>query len=243
VIALFVGLLGMPSLSRLPLQLFPDINRPEISIQCTWRTASPEEVESELLEPLANVLQGLPGVEEIEGNATPGASEINLRFALGTDMKNALVEVIGRLNRLRPLRATAPLQLAHIIPISRGGGASPDNLMLLCANCHFTMDRQPREIELVTFLAEVLSRHPDYTDRTEVLLGRPDRLLAGFRRLRHNAFQCPNVVCDRSQQNDAVAVLDKFSTWSPSLDAQSLEDVLTGKQEGAETGAVSGQMQ
>lgn len=75
--------------------------------------------------------------------------------------------------------ATTPLQLAHIIPISRGGETSADNLMLLCANCHLTMDRQPREIEFVTFLAEVLSHHPDYTDvRTEVLLGRPDRLQA-----------------------------------------------------------------
>ena len=99
VIALFIGLLGTLGLSRLPLQLFPDINRPEISIQCQWRTASPEEVESELLEPLENVLQGMPGVEEIEGNANAGAAQINLRFALGTDMKNALVEVIGRLNR------------------------------------------------------------------------------------------------------------------------------------------------
>jgi len=103
VIALAIGLLGLLSLGRLPLQLFPDINRPEISIQCAWRTASPEEVESELLEPLENVLQGMPGVEEVEGNANPGAAQVNLRFAVGTDMKNALVEVIGRLNRLKPL--------------------------------------------------------------------------------------------------------------------------------------------
>ena len=34
VIALAIGLLGLLSLGRLPLQLFPDINRPEISIQC-----------------------------------------------------------------------------------------------------------------------------------------------------------------------------------------------------------------
>ena len=76
---------------------------PQLSIQTGWRTASPEEVESELLEPLENVMQGLPGVEEIEGNAFAGGANINLRFALGTDMKNALVEVIGRLNRLPPL--------------------------------------------------------------------------------------------------------------------------------------------
>jgi multidrug efflux pump subunit AcrB len=103
VIAIFVGLLGMLSLSRLPLQLFPDVNRPELSIQMGWRTASPEEVESELLEPLENVMQGLAGVEEIEGNAIAENASLNLRFALGTDMKNALVEVIGRLDRLPPL--------------------------------------------------------------------------------------------------------------------------------------------
>ncbi|HYL71869.1 MAG TPA: efflux RND transporter permease subunit, partial [Candidatus Dormibacteraeota bacterium] len=103
VIAVFVGLLGLLSLGRLPLQLFPDINKPELSIQTGWRTASPEEVESELLEPLENVMQGLPGVEEIEGNAAAGNASLNLRFALGSDMKNALVEVIGRINRLPPL--------------------------------------------------------------------------------------------------------------------------------------------
>jgi multidrug efflux pump subunit AcrB len=103
VIALFIGLVGLLSLSRLPLQLFPDINKPELTIQTDWRTASPEEVESELLEPLENVMQGMPGIEEIEGNAVAEGARLNLRFALGTDMKNALVEVIGRLNRLRPL--------------------------------------------------------------------------------------------------------------------------------------------
>jgi len=103
VTAVFLGLLGLLSLTRLPLQLFPEINKPELTIQTGWRTASPEEVESELLEPLENVMQGMPGVEEIEGNAFPERANLNLRFALGTDMKNALVEVVGRLNRLPPL--------------------------------------------------------------------------------------------------------------------------------------------
>jgi multidrug efflux pump subunit AcrB len=103
VIAVFIGLVGLLSLTRLPLQLFPDISKPELTIQTGWRTASPEEVESELLEPLENVMQGMPGIEEIEGNAIAEGATLKLRFALGTDMKNALVEVIGRLNRLRPL--------------------------------------------------------------------------------------------------------------------------------------------
>ncbi|MGH8314643.1 MAG: efflux RND transporter permease subunit, partial [Steroidobacterales bacterium] len=103
VLAILIGLLGVLSVSRLPLQLFPDINAPQISIQAGWRTASPEEVESAILEPLESVLQGLSGVEEVEGNAGSGFAFVNLTFAIGTDMKNALVEVIGRLNRLPPL--------------------------------------------------------------------------------------------------------------------------------------------
>src|SRR6516165_7497654 len=103
VLAVFVGLVGLLSLSRLPLQLFPDVNRPQLTVRMNWRTASPEEVESELLEPLENVMQGMAGVEEIEGNAAAESAQLNLRFAIGTDMKNALVEVIGRINRLPPL--------------------------------------------------------------------------------------------------------------------------------------------
>src|ERR1700729_4436478 len=87
VVAIFVVLLGLLSLAHLPLQLFPDIKRPELQIQTGWRTASPEEVESELLEPLENVMQGLPGVAEIEGNASVGGAKLNLRFAPRTGMK------------------------------------------------------------------------------------------------------------------------------------------------------------
>jgi multidrug efflux pump subunit AcrB len=52
---------------------------------------------------METVLQGLPGLEEMEGNAGQGGSFVNLTFAVGTDMGAMLVEVIGRLNRMPPL--------------------------------------------------------------------------------------------------------------------------------------------
>ena len=52
--------------------------------------SSPEEVESELLEPQEQVLQGLAGLEELDGNAGPGGSFINLTFAIGTDMNSPM---------------------------------------------------------------------------------------------------------------------------------------------------------
>jgi len=103
VTVLLVALFGTLSLLELPLQLFPDIERPTIGITTNWRGASPEESEAELLEPQERVLQGLSGVEEITGNANTGGTDITLTFAIGTDMKAALVDVIGRMSRLPPL--------------------------------------------------------------------------------------------------------------------------------------------
>lgn len=103
VVVALVCLFGLASLSSLPLQLFPDIERPQLSIQTGWRAASPQEVESELLEPQEAVLQGIPGLEQMDGNANAGGSFINLTFAVGTDMRAMLVEVLGRLNRVPPL--------------------------------------------------------------------------------------------------------------------------------------------
>ncbi|BDU17382.1 efflux RND transporter permease subunit [Lysobacter auxotrophicus] len=102
---------GVLSLLKLPLQLFPDIERPQMSIQTGWRAASPQEMESEIVEPIEAVMQGLPGLEEIESNINAGNSFINLTFAVGSDMDAMLVEVLSRMNRLQPLPrdATPPV--------------------------------------------------------------------------------------------------------------------------------------
>ena len=117
-------LFGWLSLRQLPLQLFPDIDRPTISIFTNWRGASPEEVEAELLEPQEQVLQGLPGIIEVTGNANNGGSDIQLVFAIGTDMKSALVDVIGRMSRLPPM----PQEVDRPVVQLGGGGDANANL-------------------------------------------------------------------------------------------------------------------
>ncbi len=100
-------LFGLFALYSLPIQLFPDIDRPQIGIETDWRAETPREVESQLVEPEEEVLQGIPGLQQMDGFANSGSGYIQLTFALGTDMKNTLVDVIGRLNRLPPLPADA----------------------------------------------------------------------------------------------------------------------------------------
>lgn len=125
VTVLLVCLFGTLSLLKLPLQLFPDIERPTIGIFTNWRGASPEEAEAELLEPQERVLQGLAGVEEITGNANSGGTEVILTFAIGTDMKAALVDVIGRMSRLPPLPRDAD---RPVVQLGGQGGDANQNL-------------------------------------------------------------------------------------------------------------------
>jgi len=109
-------LFGVFALTTLPIQLFPEIERPQIGIQTGWRTATPREVEAQIVEPQEEVLQGISGLEEMNAFVGSGGSYINLTFAIGTDMRNTLVDVIGRLNRIPSLPADSErpfVQLAN----------------------------------------------------------------------------------------------------------------------------------
>ncbi len=96
-LALIFGVIG---LSRLPVQLTPEIVEPEIQITTNWRAAAPEEVEAEIIEPQEDVLRGLPGLVEIQAQAQRGRGQITLTFVVGTSKERALLEVMNRLNRV-----------------------------------------------------------------------------------------------------------------------------------------------
>jgi multidrug efflux pump subunit AcrB len=104
---IFIVLIGFVSLFKLPVQLFPDIERPQITIQTNWRSASPLEVESEIIEPQEQILRGIPGLVSLSANANRGNAFINLQFGVDTDMEQTLIEVISRMTRLPPMPADA----------------------------------------------------------------------------------------------------------------------------------------
>ncbi len=104
---IFIVFLGVISLYKLPVQLFPDIERPRISIQTNWRSASPQEVESEIVEPQEQILRGIPGLSSLNAFVNRGNAFINLEFGVDTNMEQTLIEVISRMTRLPPLPADA----------------------------------------------------------------------------------------------------------------------------------------
>lgn len=107
VVAAIVLLLGVLSVFSLPAQLLPQIQKPVISVINSWPGASPAEMESEIIVPVEEVLQGTPGMTEMVSYNMPNFGFMQLEFAIETDMTRALIDIISRLNRLRPLPQNA----------------------------------------------------------------------------------------------------------------------------------------
>ncbi|WP_300529883.1 efflux RND transporter permease subunit [Maricaulis sp.] len=106
--AVFVGialivLMGLVAFTRLPIQLFPDTERPQVNISTFWRSASPQEMESEIIEPQEQALAGLPGLEEMRVFVGEGSAFINLTFSIETDMTQTAIEIGNRLSQVPPL--------------------------------------------------------------------------------------------------------------------------------------------
>ncbi len=123
-----VMLFGLYSLSKLPIQLFPEIERPQLSISTSWRAASPQEIESDILEPQEEVLQGLTGLQDIVAEVNQGWCNISLTFGLETNMQETLIDVISRLNRVPPLPADAD---PPVVQLGGGGFGGDTNRMLI----------------------------------------------------------------------------------------------------------------
>ncbi len=107
IVTLMVIILGIASLVSIPAQLLPNIEKPVITIISNWPGASPAETESELTVPIEEVLAGTPGMTNMLAWSMSDFAFMQLEFALETDMTRALIDVISRLNRLRPLPSNA----------------------------------------------------------------------------------------------------------------------------------------
>jgi len=100
-----VGLLvlGWMSLTRLPLEFLPAFSSSSISVSVTYLSASPDEVERDVLQPLEDSLGTINGIETMSASAQASNGSVRLTFVDGTDMDLAAVEVRDRIDRARHL--------------------------------------------------------------------------------------------------------------------------------------------
>ncbi len=97
---ILILLFGLIGLNKLPVQLTPDVETPEITVSTTWGGATPYEIEKEIIEIQEEALKGIQGLTKMESSSYNSYGEITLSFALETDLDNALLRVSNKLNEV-----------------------------------------------------------------------------------------------------------------------------------------------
>ena len=127
VIVALVMVFGLMSVFKLPIQLTPDIEQPQITISTGWRSAAPAEMESVIIEPIENVVKNTQGVTKVTTNIRRGFGNITLTFDVGADMQRAMLDVINNLNQAPPL----PLDAIEPVVSAGGGRGGPNTASLM----------------------------------------------------------------------------------------------------------------
>jgi len=127
VIVILVMVFGLMSVFKLPIQLTPDIEQPQINISTGWPSAAPSEMESVIIEPIENVVKNTQGVTKVTTNIQRGFGNITLTFDVGADMQKAMLDVINNLNQAPPI----PLDAMDPIVSAGGGRGGPNTASLM----------------------------------------------------------------------------------------------------------------
>ncbi len=84
VLCLVLLVIGVTSLSRMPVDLFPPINLPEVVVATFYSGMPPEDIETDITDPLERFFTLASGIDHMESRSMLGVSIIRVYFQPGT---------------------------------------------------------------------------------------------------------------------------------------------------------------
>ena len=81
-----VVIIGLFSLLKLPIDLYPDIDTNTIMVMTTYSGASSQDIEQNVTRPLENTLNSVEHLKHITSNSKENISIITLEFEYGYDI-------------------------------------------------------------------------------------------------------------------------------------------------------------
>ncbi len=100
IIFIIIITLGIVSLSRLSIDLMPEITFPTISVVTSYGNVGPQEMEELITRPIEEALAAVQRVEEITSTSTEGRSLVRVSFSWGTDLDVASNDIRDRIDRV-----------------------------------------------------------------------------------------------------------------------------------------------
>ncbi len=105
-------LFGVVSLTRLNVNLLPDLSYPTLTIRTEFVGAAPIEIENLITKPIEEAVGVVKGVKKVRSISRTGQSDVVLEFTWGTNMDITNLDVIAKLDALQlPLEAKKPVTL------------------------------------------------------------------------------------------------------------------------------------
>jgi len=104
--------IGYLSLKKLPIDLFPNVQFPIVTVNTVYPGAGPREVETSISKVVEEEISTLPGVKRVSSYSRDGFSSVFVEFALETDVKFAEQQVrdrVGSIGNKLPKDAKQPV--------------------------------------------------------------------------------------------------------------------------------------
>ena len=104
VISIIIVIAGLVAMRSLPIEQYPEIVPPEVTVSATYPGASAESIASTVAAPLEQQINGVEKMLYMRSTSTgSGTLSITVTFAIGTDPDQATINVNNRVQRALPL--------------------------------------------------------------------------------------------------------------------------------------------